>query len=181
MAMTNHHPQLRLTRTDTAEQPPPDREQFLLLLEPVGKNLYNFIRKTMNFSHEAEDIYQDTLLRAFRYLRSYRKSESFRNWIFTIAHNLIRDYYSAATPRTPIEDAETLPCEHDFHTPQDAREIYAVAAKLKPKKREIFFLYYYNDFPIQEIVRITGVSRYNVKFVLHQCRKEIRRRLEAAQ
>ncbi len=61
---------------------------------------------------------------------------------------------------------------------QEVREIYAAAAHLKPRQREVFFLYYYNEFNILEIVEITGLTRPNIKFILHQARSAVKKVLE---
>ena len=70
-----------------------DRETFLTYLLPVKKHLYNFVQKTSNFSPDADDIFQDTLLKAFRYFHSFNHSKNFKTWVFTIAHNLLKDAF----------------------------------------------------------------------------------------
>ncbi|MCP5105311.1 MAG: RNA polymerase sigma factor [bacterium] len=161
-----------------------DRELFLQLLTPVKKHLYNFIRKSLNFSHDADDLFQDTLLKGFRYFHSFKRDRSFKTWIFTIAHNLMKDHFSAAGGSRSLvllEDADNVPLEEDASVPSDVRDIYGVAKTLKPRQREIFFLYYYNEFKISEIVAVTGLTKFNVKFILHQARKAVKEMMEAAQ
>jgi len=158
-----------------------DKDLFLHLLVPVKKHLYNFIRKSMNFSQEADDIFQDTLLKSFRYFHSFKRDKSFKTWIFTIAHNLLKDHFKTGRGLVLIEDADGLPVDEDPSIPRDVRDIYQAAAGLRPRQREIFYLYYYNEFKVPEIVRITGLTRVNVKFILHQARKAVKEIMEVGQ
>jgi RNA polymerase sigma factor (sigma-70 family) len=125
-----------------------DRETFLAYLLPVKKHLYNFVRK------------------------------NFKTWVFTIAHNLLKDAFREKQLRHwPLSLEEVGEITADAVS-NDVREIYATAAALKPRHREVFFLYYYNEFTIPEIVEITGLTRPNIKFMLHQARKAIKRIME---
>lgn len=159
------------------------RGLFLELLLPVQKNLYNFIRKTMSSVPEADDLFQDTLIKGFRYFRSYDRGKSFKTWLFTIAHNLMKDYFVKEQKRkcSPLEDAAVTEMADDRthgHACRDVDEIYSVASRLSPRRREVFFLYYYNGFSVPEIAGITGLSRANIKFILHQARRAVKEKME---
>lgn len=158
-----------------------NKELFLQLLVPVKKHLYNFIRKSLNFSPDADDIFQETLLKSFRYFHSFKRDKNFKTWIFTIAHNLVKDYFSSPRSLVLLEDADTVISDEDQILPNDVREIYHIAGNLKPRHREVFFLYYYNEFKVPEIVEITGLTKFNVKFILHQARKSVKDMMEVTQ
>lgn len=160
-------------------QPNEAAERFIRNLEPVKKHLYNFILKSLNFSQETDDIYQETLLKAFRYFHSFDPDRSFKTWLFTIAHNLVKDYFKSSRSLVLMEDVDGFAVEVDASISNDARDIYRAAAALIPRHREVFFLYYYNEFKISEIVDITGLTKVNVKFILHRARKTIREMMEA--
>lgn len=162
------------------KQPQPNAaaEGFLQCLEPVKKNLYNFILKSLNFSHETDDIYQETLLKAFRYFHSFDPDKNFKTWLFTIAHNLVKDYFKNSGSLVLLENADGLTGEIDAAIPNDVWDIYRAAAELSPRHREVFFLYYYNEFKISEIVDITGLTKVNVKFILHRARKAVKEMME---
>lgn len=167
-------------RDSRAEQSQPQEtvERFLLCLEPVKKNLYNFILKSLNFSNETDDIYQETLLKAFRYFHSFDPDRSFKTWLFTIAHNLVKDYFKSSRSLVLMEDVDGFAVEVDVSIPNDVRDIYRAAGALSPRQREVFFLYYYNEFKIPEIVDITGLTKVNVKFILHRARKAVKEMME---
>jgi RNA polymerase sigma-70 factor (ECF subfamily) len=161
-----------------------DRHTFLTYLLPIKKQLYNFVQKASNFSPDADDLFQETLLKGFRYFHSFDHGRKFKTWIFTIAHNLMKDAFREkqlrhwAVPLEAAEDITAVDYPVSAALSADVREIYAVVAHLKPRQREVFFLYYYNEFNISEIAAITGLSRANIKFILHQARKTIKKILE---
>ena len=169
------HQRAKETGTEARAQ---DRETFLAYLLPVKKHLYNFVQKASNFSPDADDIFQDTLLKAFRYFHSFDRRKKFKTWIFTIAHNLLKDAFREKQLRHwPVSLEEVGEITADAVS-NDVREIYTTAAALKPRHREVFFLYYYNEFTISEIIEVTGLTRPNVKFMLHQARKAIKKVME---
>jgi RNA polymerase sigma-70 factor (ECF subfamily) len=170
-------------RDSRPEQAPPKEaaERFLQSLEPVKKNLYNFILKSLNFSHDTDDIYQETLLKAFRYFHSFDPERSFKTWLFTIAHNLVKDHFKSSRSLVLLENVDGLAVDVDASIPHDVRDIYRAAGALSPRHREVFFLYYYNEFTISEIVDITNLTKVNVKFILHRARKTVKGMMEARQ
>jgi RNA polymerase sigma-70 factor (ECF subfamily) len=152
------------------------KDDFLARLSPHKEKLYNFILKSANYSPDADDLFQDTVLKAFQYYSSYDKDKAFKPWIFRIASNTIRDYFRLRHPALPIERIN-IPDRTDRRTQQDIREIYRLAGRLKPKHKLVFFLYYYNDFSVSEISDVTGLSVFSVKFILSQSRKAVKRYL----
>jgi RNA polymerase sigma-70 factor (ECF subfamily) len=175
-AQDNQVRQLPCSQGKSLEQ---TRELFLDYLLPVKKPLYNFVRKALNFSAEADDVFQEALLKGFRYFYSFDQRQNFKAWIFTIAHNLIKDTFMAR-PQNPVlslEEAGEVAAVVGAIA-EDVREIYTVAQQLPLRHREVFFLYYYNEFKISEIVEIVGLSRANVKFILHQARQTIKKVME---
>jgi RNA polymerase sigma-70 factor (ECF subfamily) len=156
-----------------------DPQVFWDLAEPHKQRLYNFIHKSLSFSTEAEDVFQETLLRGLKYFPSYHKEKSFSTWLFAIAHNEIRKHFKNSRRDTTLPLAEDLiagAAQTDLHL---VREVYRLADGLKPKHKEIFFLFYDSGFSVAEISRVTGVREGNVKFILNRARNSLRERLGA--
>jgi len=151
---------------------------FLKFLNPVKKFLYNYIRKSMNYSELSDDIYQETVLRAFKYFDSYDKKKCFKNWIFTIATNQLKNHLNSKNNlinhKNNVENIPFNSKEKNYKV----RKIYNIAKNFKDEYRQIFFLYYYNDFKINEISRIVNKSESNIKFILYKLRKIIKKNME---
>jgi RNA polymerase sigma-70 factor (ECF subfamily) len=158
---------------------PPEQVLFMALLAPVEKKLYNFLLKTARYAEEGSDLFQEVLLRAFRYFSSYDRGRSFSAWIFAIAHNEIKLFYKNRVRREAQVSLSALPADPPAAAPvSDAGLIYEAAGRLPVKEREVFFLYYYNEFSVAEIASITGQSAGNVKFILFKARAMVRDVLE---
>jgi RNA polymerase sigma-70 factor (ECF subfamily) len=156
------------------------RNQFLQLLQPVKKHLYNYIHKSLNFSEEADDIFQEALLKGFKYFYSFDRNRNFKTWIFTIANNLIKDHFRTKRALKILDQKEEIQIA-DNPVPPQILEIFYALRNLKPKQREVFVLYYYNEFKIKEISEITSLSKSNIKFILSQCRKILKKILEVSE
>jgi RNA polymerase sigma-70 factor (ECF subfamily) len=154
------------------------REDFWELVNPVKENLFNFIYKALNFSEDANDVFQDTLFRAFKYIQSYNKKNPFKNWLFAIAHNEIKKYFKkTGNLSNPIQlDVQHWLSQDKGHEAM-VQAIYEMAQDLRPKHRKIFFLFYDQGFSIKEISDISGLKEGNIKVILNMSRKKIKEKL----
>jgi RNA polymerase sigma-70 factor (ECF subfamily) len=151
------------------------RTVFWELFAPCKHKLYNYIHKSMNFSVEADDIFQNTVLRALQYLDSYEGDRDFAPWLFAIAHNEIRDHFRRAARESNSFEPESVAAKDSNVLQELVQEVYRLAAHLKPRQREIFFLFYDEGFNIAEIAKITGSSETNVKFQLFRARNALKK------
>ena len=64
-----------------------DLDSFKILIKKYEKPLFHFVEKFVFFNNEiCEDIIQETLINAYRYLNKYNPSFSFKTWLFQIAN-----------------------------------------------------------------------------------------------
>ncbi len=142
-------------------------------LIPHKLKLYNFIHKSLNFSEQSDDVFQETVLRALKYFKSFKKERNFGAWLFSIAHNEIKRHFKKTGKMPAFTDVEDLGIsptkQHDL-----VKDIYLYAEKLKPRHREIFFLFYYSGFTISEISRIIHLKEGSIKAFLNQARNTLR-------
>jgi RNA polymerase sigma-70 factor (ECF subfamily) len=153
-----------------------DPDRFWALAGPHRQKVYNFIYKSLSFSPEADDVYQDTLLRGLKYIRSYDEKKDFGSWLFAIAHNEIKKHLKRSQSRAYRPLAESFPDPDGSLRAALVREVYLFAEGLKPRHKEIFFLFYDSGFSIAEISHITGLRGGNVKFILNRARKVLKER-----
>lgn len=66
-------------------------EAFSAITERYSKRIYNFLVGLMDDRSSAEDVLQETFLKAFEARRSYEGRGAFASWLYTIARNLVRD------------------------------------------------------------------------------------------
>lgn len=150
---------------------------FWCLIEPLKLRLYNFILKSLNFSTDADDVYQDTVLHAFQYFASFQKGKDFGAWIFSIAHNEVKSHFRRSRKQTATHNIEARAASLPDGADELVREVFRFAAQLRPKEREVFFLYYESGFSIPEIEGITGLKEGYIKLLLSQARNRLKEAL----
>jgi RNA polymerase sigma-70 factor (ECF subfamily) len=153
-------------------------DQFLTVLSSHEKQLYNFIRKCLRYHEDSQDIYQNTVLKAFRNIARFRGGSTFKTWLFAIAGNEINRYFRKQKKnRLLLKSARNNPPAGTANGNPQLVAIHELATGLKPRYRQVFFLFYYSGFSLREITAITGIKTGTAKYILNNCREEIKSRL----
>ncbi len=130
---------------------------FEELVLPYRRSLLHLAYRMTGDLEEAMDIAQETLLRSFRYLGRFDPERNFRNWLFQIAINLVKDWHRRKNldPRARQGQIKYISSNnHCFHkTREDAFwhqgteihtdiniDIKSCLGKLRPREREVFIL-----------------------------------------
>lgn len=136
---------------------------------------------------DAEDLCEDLFVKVWENLGRYatQKNASFRSWVFTIAHNMVIDYYRKNKTTVALDEIEGLEMEHsDMHVEEETNMSFnsahlAVAmSKLKEEYRQVITLKYINDFSNEEISTITQKSEGAIRIILHRGLKELQKIFE---
>ena len=137
----------------------------------------------------AEDLAQDTFVKAFRHLASFDATRRLSSWLFRIAHNTTLDALRRLDRH--VVDLEGLPdgdARRDPAAPAlpDGVEQAALGAALtqalqalRPGYRAAVALRYDQELPFDEIGQILGVPEATARSYVHRARKELARSLEA--
>jgi RNA polymerase sigma-70 factor (ECF subfamily) len=141
-----------------------DIEQQLVAAAP---RVYGFLIRLVGRPDVAEDLMQETMLRAFRSLETYLPEGKFHAWVFRIATNLARDWIRSRKrrPVTGLEDdSDALPAtlrgdarpEAGLVRSEQAQAVEMAVAQLSDADREVLLMRYYGELPFKEIARATG-------------------------
>lgn len=155
-----------------------DGVSFAHLVEEHQAKLFNFIYRYTRNREDAEDLTQDTFVKAFRNLHRYDSKYSFSTWLYTIAR---RTAYNHFRDRKPTEAMEyDIAASSDTPDVEAAREdekswVWRAAQNLKPDFREALSLKYIDDLSIEEISKIMGKSQTNVKIILFRARNQLKK------
>jgi RNA polymerase sigma-70 factor (ECF subfamily) len=133
----------------------------------------------------AEDLAQETFLRAIRSLATFRGSAAFRTWLFTIASNLAKTRLaSGARERTIEGDVEQLSLSR--HDPPDrsvlqgelAEEMETALHELPLNLRSALVLSVVHEVAPREIAEMEGCAVNTIYWRIHEARKILKRRLQ---
>lgn len=167
-------------KKDALEVKAEETASFWELLAVQEKKLFNFLHKALNFSEDSSDLYQEVVIRAWKYFPSFDRKRNFSAWIFAVAHNEIKKYFKKRKAYQSVIPLALLAVEPSAHADDPAVAlIHGAAMRLPPRQREVFFLFYYNKFSIAEIAAICRLRQGNVKFILSRGREAVRQNLEA--
>ena len=170
-------------------------EAFRQLVLKYQKPVYRLLLRLLRDPSRAEDIAQETFLKAYRALRTYQPDRKFLSWIFKIAHNTAidsmrrkqLDLVALETPDRelpgPISRLEdpTVPSPDGVVRGRDlARDLTQAVSELEPLYRELVLLRFQEGLSYQEIVEVTGLAMGTVKTRLHRGRKQLADRLTGA-
>lgn len=132
----------------------------------------------------AEDLAQDTLLRALRALGSIREPDRFGAWICGIATRTCLDWLKSKQ-RTEVSTealhelaGEARSTGESSH--EDSDRLFQEIGQLPAECREVLMLYYYSESSYQELAEMIGVSAATINARLTKARKLLRHRLSEA-
>jgi RNA polymerase sigma-70 factor, ECF subfamily len=145
--------------------------------------LVRFISRRFPSRRDAEDLTQETLLRAYQSLGSYRDGRSFRTWIFTIAYRLTISHGRAENSTSSLgEEIDDVRCDPSDILERDEQRdrIWSIARTvLTSEQVSALWLYYVEELPAGDVARVLGRSWVSVKTMLHRARKKLEPHLAA--
>lgn len=132
----------------------------------------------------AEDLAQETLLRALRTLGSIREPERFGPWLCGIATRTCLDWLkSKQRSEVSIDHVEATPADHQPYgvsTDETWDLLYQEIERLPMEYRDVLMLYYYSNSTYQELGDMLGVSAATINARLTKARQLLRHQLAEA-
>ncbi len=137
---------------------------------------------------DAEDVVQETYLRAWKYYSSFESGSNCRAWLFSIMFNVIngRKGKEAKQPETPLGDDEITDYQQsnvvvafDPIKQIQGREVLEATSLLHTEQRSVLWLVAVEEFSYKEAAEILDIPIGTVMSRLHRARRELRRLLMA--
>ncbi len=164
-----------------------------MLVSRHQRAVYNLLARVLRDPGLAEDLAQETFVRAFRHLAQFDARFKFSNWILRIAHNAAIDVLRRREPAlVPLDGDEehrgaaelvAAPGGDDGLRRLERRDLTRILesalARLRPEYRQLVILRYHEELSYDEIVEITGMPLGTVKSCLHRARAEMAATLTA--
>lgn len=126
----------------------------------------------------AEDAVQEVFIKAYKHMSEFRKESSEKTWLTSIAINICKNYRRTNWFRkvqVGIEKTETYNMlEDELMNQINQSELLKQVMELPIKYREVILLYYYQDFKVNEIAEILGISESSIKMRLNRGRKKLK-------
>lgn len=156
-------------------------EAFAYFLDTYGQQVFALIVRMVGSEEDAEELTQDTFMKAFEHLSSFGGNSSFSTWIYRIAYNTalsalrkkrmevlsFDDKLWHTVSETEIDEALDDDTEENLH------KLRHILTQLPPDERALLTLFYEEEKPIQEIAHIFNQSEGNIKVKLYRLRKKL--------
>ena len=176
-----------------------DTAAFEELVRNYDRSVLRLTMRLTDSTEDAQDIYQDTFIRAYRNIGKFRFECSFYTWIYRIAMNLCSDYLRRKEVRDRYAYSERYSGENDGReetildraseqragaSPErDAlneelkKQILSALNKLSARERIVFELRHYEGLKLQTVAAILSTSENTVKNTLFRATHKLRLRL----
>jgi RNA polymerase sigma-70 factor (ECF subfamily) len=130
-----------------------------------------FLNQTLGDSQLSDDLSQDTFIKAYTNIRSFRGLASFQTWLMRIAYNVFYDYTRS---NHPTEDVAVVPQRGGKSDNSSLKmDLYAALALLKPDERTCITLQLIDGYDIAGIAKITGLKDGTVKSHLSRGKEKL--------
>jgi RNA polymerase sigma factor (sigma-70 family) len=159
-----------------------DVSAYSSLVEKHKNLVFSIAVKILNNREDAEEIAQDTFLKAYASLRSFEKKSKFSTWLYRIAYNgAISKKRKKKMDAVEIDDHimfnySTDEISSNVHQIHESEQIQLIdkALKILPEDDNLLItLFYKSEHSIEDISYITGLTQSNVKVKLHRIRKKM--------
>jgi RNA polymerase sigma-70 factor (ECF subfamily) len=158
---------------------------FAVLVDRFAQRLLRFLNHRTASVHDAEDLVQDTFVKAYENIHRFRNSAKFSTWLFTIAARLAVSHHRRLHHSQAASDVEACSYEpKDVLAEQEARQrLWAAAGNLSENQYRALRLKYAEDMSVKEIAQVLRKSQVSVKVLLYRARLNLAERLrkEAAE
>lgn len=158
------------------------KEEFEKIFIEHINGLYSLALRLTSNSVDAEDLVEDTFLRAFRFISKFKKGTNIKSWLFRIMHNLfINNYRKKKREPEILELKEEILTEQDI--PQDFfskfldTEIQEALDSLHEEFKEVVVLSDLEDFSYKEISEILNCPIGTVRSRLSRGREILFKKL----
>lgn len=160
-----------------------DRHAFGTLVEAYQPRLRRFFMNlTLGDEYLSDDLAQETFIKAYIELRSFRGMSRFGTWLFRIGYN---EFYSHMRSQHETSDIDTLASQPVSEASASATEaqldVKAAMSQLSEIERTVVTLFYIDDLPMKNIAVITGLNQNTLRSHLHRAKEKMAKTLKKDQ
>ena len=169
-----------------------DNEAFRLLVEQYSRAIFRLAYRMTGNEEDAEDVVQETFLKAYRQIDRYEARASFSTWLHCIASNCALDLMrkrktrERSRLRSPDPDRDVLGSiptptpgpDRELYSSQISASIHTALDELSGQERTAFILRHFEGLSIEEIGLALGTGTNATKHSIFRAVQKLRRSLE---
>ena len=167
-----------------------DAEAFRLLVEQHSRTIFRVAYRMTGNEHDADDVVQDTFLKAYKQLGRFEERANFGTWLHRIAINCSLDLLRARGRHdkhhvSDEDDSMSRTIQTDEPQPDRLlmsaelqRHVVAALDRLSGNERTAFMLRHYEGMPVEEIGKTLGIQVNAAKHTIFRAVRKLRDSLE---
>jgi len=154
-----------------------DRRAFDDIMNAYGRRVYQYLHQMTRQKQDAEDLAQQTFIKAYQHLDRFDLNRPLINWLLTIARRTALNYFR------DTKKWEAMPADPASHDPSPAQQAEhrdrtdnlwdRARALLSARDFEILWLRFGEDLSIQETARVVGLTETHVKVLVFRARRTL--------
>lgn len=166
----------------------PELKQFEDLVNAHQRQLVNFHYRFVGNRAEAEDLAQETFLKAYLKFDTIKEPHKIKSWLMAIARNVVIDHYRKNKDKELIvnsalaeqlAESATLAVQDHITDASVTKELERCMDQLGREDRAIVKLLYYEGFSYHEIAELLHMNQNTLKSRLHRARQALLRSIQA--
>lgn len=151
-----------------------DKNKYLeKIINEYSDMVYRLALTRTKSKENSEDVYQEVFLRLAKKLPSFENKEHEKAWLIRVTINCSKNLLNSKFLKNRADIKEEI----RFET-QERHDIYYAVQELPLKYRTIIYLYYYENYKINEISKILNVNENTIKTRLSRAREELKQKIE---
>jgi RNA polymerase sigma-70 factor (ECF subfamily) len=160
-----------------------DEDAFRLLVDRHSRSIYRLAFRMTGRAEDAEDVVQETFVRAYRQLARFESRSNFATWLYRIGFNCSIDYMRSRPRRESVETDETLermsgvvgPSMDDLvFASEIGAKVQTALQELSPQERAAFLMRHYHGYSIEEICGALDLKSNAAKHSIFRAVKKMR-------
>jgi RNA polymerase sigma-70 factor, ECF subfamily len=156
-----------------------DALAFEVLFDRYYDMIHAFVYRVCLADAEAEDIAQETFIRAARGLSHYRGEASFKNWLYRIAHHAVIDWRREVTRRRDRDARFAAEIETGARThAADYTDIHSALSRLPPDWRETVALVFFEEMNHREAAGVLGCAETTISWRIFRAKRVLKEWLQ---
>ncbi|WP_397447211.1 RNA polymerase sigma factor [Polaribacter sp. R77954] len=159
-----------------------DTNAFAYLVDNYKNMVFSLAFKMTKKREEAEEISQDTFIKAYKNLAKFKGDSKFSTWLYRIAYHTSLDAIKKQKNNNNTFEINEI-MFNQIAAVEDilqgiARKERSVLMdkclqKLPHEERSLIWMFYYDELSLKEIIEVTSLSEANLKVKLHRGRKKL--------
>lgn len=152
-------------------------ENIHTVIDKYSSLVLNVALQNTRDNFAAEDIYQDVFIKLIEKSISFESEEHLRAWLIRVTINESNNFFRSSFRRltVPLLDNAVV---YSYFASDDHKMLFDEIKKLRKNYRNVLYLYYYEEYTMEEIAEILGRKQNTINTWLRRARSELKKNMK---